>query len=187
MPLIVQMECVINALLIIGITLKEGFKMTKKKDEILIGHVGVDSGQLVICDPCYIDSEWKKEDFEFKEKAIHPDGTEEEIERCSKRWWELIDDINNGKIKLEDIPGTAKHNFSYNAVSKSTLTEEGYGQLNFDMGHPGVAVAFRSGIGDGYYPVYAKVVDLGGPVGKRIAEVRIDMLDHPLLKPAKEK
>ena len=29
----------------------------------LIGHVGVDSGQLLLCDPCYIDSQWEKEDF----------------------------------------------------------------------------------------------------------------------------
>ena len=30
----------------------------KKK---LLGHVGVDSGQLLITDPCYIDSSWEKE------------------------------------------------------------------------------------------------------------------------------
>ena len=161
--------------------------MTKRKDEVLIGHVGVDSGTLVVCDPCYIDSEWEDEDFELKYKAIHPDGKEEIIEHCSKRWYKLIDDVNEGKIKLEDIQTPAKHNFSYNAVSKATLKDEGYGQLNFKMGHPGVAVAFRSGIGDGYYPIYAKIVDLGEPLGKRIAEIRIDMLDHPLLKPAKKK
>ena len=28
-----------------------------------LGVAGVDSGQLLICDPCYIDSEWEKEDF----------------------------------------------------------------------------------------------------------------------------
>ena len=28
-----------------------------------IGVVGVDSGQLMVCDPCYIDSEWEKEDL----------------------------------------------------------------------------------------------------------------------------
>ena len=156
--------------------------MTKRKDEILIGHVGVDSGQLVICDPCYIDSEWKREEFDMKEKAIHPDGTEEEIVRASKRWFELIDDINAEKIKVVDMEMKTKHNFSYNAVSKTTLGEKGYGKLNYKMGHEGVAVAFRSGIGDGFYPVYAKIVDLGHPLGKRIAEVRIDMLDHPLLE-----
>jgi hypothetical protein len=161
--------------------------MSKRKDEVLIGYVGVDSGQLIICDPCYIDDQWQREEFEMKDKVIHPDGKEESIERCSKRWFELIDDINNGKIKIDEVNEPAKHNFSYNAVAKKTLTTGGYGQLNFDAGHPGVAVAFSSGIGDGYYPVYAKIVDLGDPLGERIAEVRIDMLDHPLLKPAKKK
>jgi hypothetical protein len=161
--------------------------MTKRKDEVLIGHVGVDSGSLCITDPCYIDSEWEHEEFDWKEKAVFPDGHEEEIKRCSKRWFELIDDINAGKIYLKAIKEPAKNSFSYNAVAKETLSDKGYGQLNYKLGHPGVAVAFRSGIGDGYYPVYAKIVDLGEPLGKRIAEIRIDMLDHPLLKPAKKK
>jgi hypothetical protein len=30
--------------------------------EELIGYVGVDSGQMLLCDPCYIDSMWKKDD-----------------------------------------------------------------------------------------------------------------------------
>jgi len=34
----------------------------------LVGHVGVDSGQVMICDPCYIDSEWKKEEFKGDNK-----------------------------------------------------------------------------------------------------------------------
>ena len=38
--------------------------MAKTVTEVLLGHVAVDSGQLMICDPCYIDSEWKNEDFE---------------------------------------------------------------------------------------------------------------------------
>lgn len=37
----------------------------------LIGHVGVDSGQLLLCDPCYIDSQWEKEDFEDGHRAKH--------------------------------------------------------------------------------------------------------------------
>ena len=28
--------------------------------EKLIGHIGVDSGQMLLCDPCYIDSMWSK-------------------------------------------------------------------------------------------------------------------------------
>jgi len=34
--------------------------------EKLIGHIGVDSGQMMLCDPCYIDSIWeKKADADF--------------------------------------------------------------------------------------------------------------------------
>lgn len=36
-------------------------------DWVLLGKAGVDSGQLLVCDPCYIDSIWKKEDFDQKE------------------------------------------------------------------------------------------------------------------------
>ena len=35
---------------------------------INLGHVAVDSGQLMITDPCRIDEHWKKEDYEAKSK-----------------------------------------------------------------------------------------------------------------------
>ena len=31
--------------------------------EVLIRRIGVDSGQIMVCDPCYIKSHWKDEDF----------------------------------------------------------------------------------------------------------------------------
>lgn len=34
-------------------------------DEVLIGSVFVDSGQMMLCDPCYIDSSWEKIDADF--------------------------------------------------------------------------------------------------------------------------
>jgi hypothetical protein len=155
--------------------------MPARKGEVLIGYVGVDSGQIICCDPGYIDSEWVRE--EMREKCIltHPNGKKETIKRCSKRWFELIDDINSGKIKLEEKIDP-KNNFSYNACAEKTLKEPHYGQLNFAMGHAGVGVVFSSGIGDGLYPVYARIEDLD-ELGPRIMEIRIDMWDHPLLKP----
>ena len=30
--------------------------------EVYIGSIAVDSGQMMLCDPCYIDSSWKKND-----------------------------------------------------------------------------------------------------------------------------
>ena len=92
--------------------------------EELIGYVGVDSGQLLLCDPCYIDSEWEEEDF---------DGDN----------------------------ASPKHNFSYKACAQATLSENGYGQLKYKMGHDGVGVAFSTAFGDGVYPVYGKYADDG--------------------------
>lgn len=79
----------------------------------LIGYVGVDSGQLMIVDPCYIDSHWKHE------------GS----------------DGNSG----------ADEDFSYNGACQATLSDEGYGELSIGAT---AAVVFRSGYGDGTYPVY---------------------------------
>ena len=146
------------------------------KNWTLIGKVGVDSGQLLITDPCYIDSEWKKEPFESQYDGwfIFPDGKEEMVKHCSKRWFELIDRGNNGEIKIEERPNPkkkAKSNFSYNAVSQATIQAQ-HAQLKYEQGHDGVGVAFRTGFGDGCYPVYAKIKDIEG-WGRRITEVKI--------------
>jgi hypothetical protein len=48
-----------------------------KTEEKLIGHVGVDSGQIMITDPCYIDSQWKETEYigdngEPNEAGLYP-------------------------------------------------------------------------------------------------------------------
>ena len=40
-----------------------------KGDWKRIGSVGVGSGMLMICDPCYIDDQWKKTEFDESKKA----------------------------------------------------------------------------------------------------------------------
>lgn len=35
----------------------------------LAGHITVDSGQLLVCDPCYIESDWKSEEFDEENKS----------------------------------------------------------------------------------------------------------------------
>jgi hypothetical protein len=44
----------------------------------LIGHIGVDSGQMMLCDPCYIESHWKEEnDFDMgASDRDEPDNTD---------------------------------------------------------------------------------------------------------------
>jgi hypothetical protein len=138
--------------------------------EELIGHVGVDSGQLLLCDPCYIESEWEKEEFAdirvYEHKVTKDRLTfgkdfphyEYPIDRYDgKTMNELIETLEWIDI---DRP-TSLHSFSYNACANATLSSEGHGQLNYKMGHPGVGVAFRTAFGDGVYPVYAKYTDDG--------------------------
>ena len=144
--------------------------MTKK----LIGHVGVDSGQLVICDPCYIDSEWEKKDvqdiriykhkktgkllkyaspFTPKDKKFKGELFEHYESRTSfgKPMNELL---QNDEVVEVPVPEKLKliGSFSYAGVCETTMADQH--QINYKLGHPGVAVTFSSGYGDGYYPVY---------------------------------
>ena len=129
----------------------------------LIGHVGVDSGQLMLCDPCYIDSQWEKEDFEDIRIYQHKETGDrlqyrvhfERYDDMIPRYGKSMNDLNaTGEwVSIEDH--SVKHGFSYNACAKATLSEAGHGELKFKMGHTGAGVAFRTAFGDGVYPVYA--------------------------------
>lgn len=103
-----------------------------KEKWIKLGVVGVDSGQLVICDPCYLDDNWEIEDYNGEE----------------------------GK--------KPKKNFSYNSVCNLTGSKKQGGQINYKLGHAGLAVATATGWGDGCYPVLAKVQH------GRITEIKIN-------------
>jgi hypothetical protein len=100
------------------------------KSEVKIGEVAVDSGQLMICDPCYLN--------EYK-------NTEYPLDEPNPKEW------------------------TYDSVCRLTVDNPGYGQVNFSHGHPGLAVAFSSGYGDGTYEVFATIED------GRVVEVRIVM------------
>lgn len=130
----------------------------------LIGYVGVDSGQLLLCDPCYIDSEWKQENFQDIRIYQHK-TTGDKLQymvdfpnyaTVIAKYGLTMNELNEtGEWEELDIPVKPKHNFSYNACSQATLSKNGHGQLDYNMGHPGVGVAFRTAWGDGVYPVYA--------------------------------
>lgn len=98
---------------------------------VQVGSCGVDSGQIMIADPCYLI------DGDFSEKH-------------------------------------------YEEACEITLSEDRAGPLMYDMGHEGKAVVASSGIGDGFYPVYATYSDDDG-WGERIMKLEIDFSDHPLL------
>jgi hypothetical protein len=131
--------------------------------KVLIGHVGVDSGQLLLCDPCNIDSQWKEEEFidiriyehvTTKEKLqyrVDFPHYEQEIPKYGKTMNELI---STGEWKQFDVSDSAQHSFSYNSCCLATLSEKRNGQLHNEFGHE-VGVAFSTACGDGAYPVYA--------------------------------
>jgi hypothetical protein len=146
-----------------------------------IGVVGVDSGQILICDPCYIDSEWKKEEFDIKRRYKHIDGTVLEYEKdfpnygtVIPKYGKTMNQINADKEAIEmpdDVP--SEHPFSYNACCKKTCNDVGDGQLNYGMGHPGVGVVSSSGYGDGCYPVIADIDERSG----RVRSITIVFID----------
>jgi len=143
--------------------------MAENVKEFLIGHVGVDSGQLMICDPCYIDSEWENEDFEdvriYKNEVTSKILTygkdfikyDDEIPEYGKTMNDLIEE-GNWVITGRPAP---KSGFSYNACAQASLSEDGHGELSFKMGHAGAGIAFSTAYGDGLYPVYAHYDEAG--------------------------
>jgi hypothetical protein len=133
--------------------------------KVQIGVVGVDSGQLIICDPCYIDEDWKNEEFKDYRRYKNINSNEElQYLEHFQHYEEVIPQYNKTMNQLletkewEELPRPkSDYEFSYNGVCAKTLTKEGYGQIHYNLGHPGLAVAFTSGYGDGEYPVFAEI------------------------------
>jgi hypothetical protein len=181
------------------------YNIMKKKNKIIkLGVVGVDSGQLMICDPCYINSEFKTPDS--KGIADHAHAIYRH-KKDGKLWQYCYDEqpanpnvnpypgngetiipeygltpndlVMNGsfeKTNLDPTPHIPLGEFSYRGISKLTSHDGNQGgQLNYKMGHPGVAVAFCSGLGDGRYDIFAEIVDAGN-WGPRIKKVWIELI-----------
>lgn len=140
----------------------EGFLDKGRKLETeLAGYVGVDSGQLIITDPLYIESEWKKEPYEdiriFKDVETGIvyqykkdfDNFQNVIDGFRKSVNELIEEGRLVKVKIEQ-----EFNYSFAGACYATLQDEGYGELTHEGGYEGAAVAFNTFMGDGSYPVY---------------------------------
>jgi len=110
--------------------------MKRVLKRVLVGRCGVDSGQIMIADPCYLIGD----DFADKD---------------------------------------------YKAACAITLSDDQAGSLPFAKGHEGKAVVASSGIGDGFYPVWA-IYDEVEMFGERIMKLEIDFSDHIYLKNAEE-
>lgn len=144
-----------------------------------IGVVGVDSGQVMITDPCYVDSEWLPE-TQMDDIRVYKDKQGNHFQYRSPfgpttpikpenggalYWFDNYDQVLNLTKKsmnqmladkdVEKVIMTAPHlgEFSYRGVCDTTLSDQH--QLVYKMGHPGAGVASRTRDGDGVFPVYA--------------------------------
>ncbi len=132
-----------------------------------IGEVNVDSGTLMITDPLYL-SDWQNTDAEDKrEYKDTENGKIYVYSKDFKRFDHILFDnktVNQliAEKRLELIFEENKE-YSYKAVSH-TLTNRMFVECEDK-----IAVAFRTGNGDGTYPVYATFEN------ERIVEIRIDL------------
>lgn len=133
----------------------------------LIGYVGVDSGQVMIVDPCYL-NQWNDNDFNYR-TGIRNKKTGREI-AC----WDVVEGL--GKInwatplpefdgkdmnalaedketweKFDEYPDAG--DFSYSGVCGITADDEGAGEIAIGGSS---CVASQTYMGDGSYPVYAE-------------------------------
>lgn len=155
----------------------------------MLGKAGVDSGQLMVCDPCYIKSEWIPD----QEPAGHPvfvltDKGKKKFAGPRLNGWmwqyngygttyaspqDALGGLSINEARdlglVKDLPVERKDEFSYRGCCDATV-EGGGGDLRFKRGHKGAAVAFSSGYGDGVYEVWGRTNSEG-----RIVEVRVLM------------
>jgi len=163
-----------------------------------IGRVGVDSGQLLIIDPCYIEGNWKKDNesellgikfwgadknnaaiflknkgyevIEGNDQFCLINTTDEDVVKKIQENLVAFKTLHSGLVVFSEI-----NNGSYQQVCELTSGEERAGQLGEIIG-----VAFESGFGDGLYDVYATYKDCSfGPYeDKRISKVEIILIEE---------
>ena len=136
-----------------------------------IAEVGVDSGQLFLVDPAYLNM-WTDEKYvdlrqyrhtvtgeilEFRKDFPHYEAV---IERHGLSMNQLNESGEWEKVEQPQPPG-----MNYNAVCRATNSKAGCGQV--DLG-----AAFETGWGDGSYPVLVRRNAEG-----RIMQVMIDFDD----------
>jgi hypothetical protein len=133
-----------------------------------MGNVGVDSGQLMITDPCYIDSEWQEE--EYQSDRVYKDSQSGAVIKWGDDFMRFDEPlvgysetpehlIASGRlVQLPKPPTPEIFKYSYNGACQATQSV-GHGEMAYRLGHPGAGVAFHTAWGDGVYTVYGEKHD----------------------------
>lgn len=118
--------------------------------KVHIGNVGVDSGQLMITDPCYV------KDFDSQEDANFEDSLPEGV------------DLNkhHNEEPLNDYP------YTYGGACAASCNRDRGSTLISNNGFDGMGACFSTGYGDGSYPVYLEYNDEG-----RVKSVTVEFID----------
>ncbi|ANM29701.1 hypothetical protein ABI59_09085 [Acidobacteria bacterium Mor1] len=150
-----------------------------------IGVVGVDSGQLVLLDPAYIEGgdwvpegqgqEWRVRYWGRDAARLAPDFGESPIECSDAGTAMALEARIKERARQQDLAvfTWAQSGSSYDKCAEFSESARQAGQLNFAAGHPGLGVAFATVHGDGIYPV------MGRYDGDLLVEVRIDLRLDP--------
>jgi hypothetical protein len=157
------------------------------KGWVLLGEAGVDSGQLLITDPCYLGN-FKNDEAPNKNIIVDTvtgirwqfayGGKPDKGCRAMPGGYDSIlpgttmtfnDAVASGRCK--ELPDPEPSNeYSYRGCCELTCSDAMGGGLRYAMGHMGQGVVFSSGYGDGCYEVWGRKNEEG-----RIMEVRVLM------------
>jgi len=128
-----------------------------------MGFVSVDSGQLMITDPCYIRDEWQEEVLE--DIRIYKDIETSMTYQYEKDFQQYDEKINGFEKTVNELVESGRFveleiardfNFSYAGACYASTSKNGYGQLSFKLGHKGAGIAVKTVLGDGDYSVFAE-------------------------------
>ncbi|GGK22713.1 hypothetical protein GCM10010965_14530 [Caldalkalibacillus thermarum] len=87
--------------------------------------------------------------------------------------------VDSGKLIITD-PVRINQNLVdevQESMYQSGFNNKSFDQLHYNTGHPGLAVIFSSGLGDGVYNVYATFEDIPD-WGERITKVEIELIQE---------
>lgn len=152
--------------------------MEERDLKVFVGYISVDSGQVMVVDPCYL-NEWEGNEFNFKAGLRNRKTGDliccwDEVPGIGKIRWDtplpqyggrcmnaLAEDKENWE-KYQDYPDAGE--FSYSGVSGMTCKKT-FGQFS-----NGLAVASSTYNGDGRYPVFAITERISGKVKQIIID-----------------
>ena len=131
-----------------------------------LGEVFVDSASIMITDPMYIQSDWREEEFiptprrysdvetgQIYEFQIDFQHYEEKLEALGDTPNNLI---RNGRFRYIEDERAPEYNMTFAGALYASSSKEHYGELRFENGEKGAAIAIKTVNGDGAYPVYGE-------------------------------